>query len=153
MTARMNPLAKAQKALEPMLALEAYFKTCSLEPSLMHLVKIRASQINGCAYCLHMHTLEARKDGEGEARIYLLDAWRESGLYTPRERAALTWTETLTEVSTTHAPDADYEAAVAQFGEQEMIDLTLVITNINAWNRICVGFRAHHPNDVMRKAA
>ena len=153
MTARLNPLATSQKALAPMSAMEAYFKTCGLEHSLMALVKIRVSQINGCAYCLHMHTSDARADGETEARIYLLDAWRESELYTPRERAALTWAESLTRVSEAHAPDADYAAATAQFSAQEMIDLTLVITNINAWNRLSIGFRAEHPHDHVKKVA
>src|SRR4051812_7242492 len=104
MTQRMNFYGVAPKLLEPMLALEEMVKSGSLETSLYHLVKIRASQINGCAYCLHMHTSDARKAGESEARIYLLDAWQESNLYTPRERAALTWTESLTRIAETHAP-------------------------------------------------
>jgi AhpD family alkylhydroperoxidase len=154
MTHRLNLLApEGKKPLELMSALETYLQGSSIEHSLAHLVKIRASQINGCAYCLHMHTADALKDGETPARLLLLDAWEESHLYTPRERAALTWTESLTRISKTHAPDADYEAAKAQFNAQEMIDLTLLITTINAWNRIAIGFRGQHPNDVMKKAA
>jgi AhpD family alkylhydroperoxidase len=114
-------------------------------------VKIRASQINGCANCLHMHTADARKAGETEERIYLLNAWRESLLFTPRERAALAWTEALTLLSETHAPDADYEALQAHFTPKEQVDLTLLIGVINTWNRLAVGFRAVHPND--RKGA
>ena len=110
-------------------------------------MKTRASQINGCAYCLHMHTSDARKAGESEARLYLLSAWRESGLYTPRERAALAWTEALTNVADTGAPSQDYEQGRAHFTEKEFVDLTLLIGAINVWNRISVGFRAVHPND------
>jgi AhpD family alkylhydroperoxidase len=116
-----------------------------LEGSLMELVKIRASQINGCAFCLHMHTASARKQGETEERLYLLDAWRESPLYTERERAALGWTEALTLVAETRAPDDAYQALQAQFTAEEQVTLTLLIVAINGWNRIQVGFRAVHP--------
>jgi len=118
----------------------------------MELVKIRASQINGCAFCLHMHTASARKHGETEERLYLLDAWRESPLYTDRERAALAWTEALTLVAETHAPDDVYQALRAQFNEEEQVKLTLLIVAINGWNRIQIGFRAVHPV-AERKAA
>jgi AhpD family alkylhydroperoxidase len=116
-----------------------------LEESLMELVEIRASQINGCARCLHMHTAAARKRGESEERLYLLDAWRESPLYSERERAALAWTEALTLVAQTRAPDDVYQALQAQFTEREQVILTLLIVAINGWNRIQVGFRAVHP--------
>jgi AhpD family alkylhydroperoxidase len=116
-----------------------------LEVSLMELVKMRASQINGCAFCLHMHALDARKHGESEERLYLLDAWRESPLYSERERAALEWTEALTLVAQTHAPDAAYEAVRAQFSEEELVKLTMLIVAINGWNRVSVGFRNVHP--------
>jgi AhpD family alkylhydroperoxidase len=152
MTQRLNLYAVGQKAIAPMLATEAYLAACGLERSLLHLVKTRASQINGCANCLHMHTADARKAGETEARLYLLDAWQESNLYTPRERAALQWTESLTLVAKTHAPDADYEAARAEFSEKELVDLTLLIGMINAWNRLAIGFRVQHPNDVAKAA-
>ena len=111
----------------------------------MELVKIRASQINGCAFCLHMHTASAREHGETEERLYLLDAWRESPLYSERERAALAWTEALTLVAETRAPDEDYHALQAQFTEEEQVKLTLLIVAINGWNRIQVGFRGVHP--------
>jgi AhpD family alkylhydroperoxidase len=149
----MNPYAVDQKAMAPMMALEAYIQQSSLGHTLIHLVKTRASQINGCAYCLHMHTSDARKEGESEARLYLLNAWRESKLYTPRERAALAWTEALTLIADTHAPDEDYNAAMALFSEQEMVDLTLLIGTINSWNRLAIGFRIQHPNDVVKQAA
>jgi AhpD family alkylhydroperoxidase len=123
-----------------------------LENSLMQLVEIRASQINGCATCLHMHTASARKEGETEERIYLLDAWRESSLYGERERAALGWTEALTLVSEGPAPDDVYRALQAQFTEEEQVKLTLLIVTINGWNRVQVGFRAVHPVDQRRAA-
>ncbi len=153
MTQRLNLYAVGQKALAPMLAMEAYLAESGLEHSLIELVKTRASQINGCANCLHMHTADARKAGETEARLYLLNAWHESNLYTPRERAALAWTESLTLIAQTHAPDADYEAARAEFSEKELVDLTLLITTINAWNRLSIAFRVQHPNDRLRAAA
>ncbi|MGH6965722.1 MAG: carboxymuconolactone decarboxylase family protein [Phenylobacterium sp.] len=153
MTQRLNFYGIAAKAFDPLLAIEETLKTGTLEPSLLELVKIRASQINGCANCLHMHTSDARKAGETEARIYLLDAWRESNLYSPRERAALTWTEALTKITDGHASDADFQVARAAFSDQELIHLTLAITNINAWNRIAIGFRAEHPHDKVRAAA
>lgn len=153
MTQRLNFYAADQKLIEPLLAIEELIKAGPLESGLTHLVKMRASQINGCAYCLHMHSADARKEGESEARLYLLDAWHESNLYTPRERAALTWTETLTRVAETHAPDADYDLVKSQFSDQEMVHLTLLITNINAWNRLSIGFRAVHPNDRAKQAA
>ena len=145
MTPRLNPHAIAPDAIQAMLRLEHYTRNCGLEHSLVELVKIRASQINGCAYCLHMHTADARAGGETEERLYLLDGWRESPLYSERERAALAWTEALTLIAQTHAPDSDYEALKAQFDEEEQVKLTLLIVTINGWNRISVGFRAIHP--------
>ena len=106
---------------------------------------MRASQINGCAFCLHMHSRDARAQGESEERLYLLDAWRESSLYTDRERAALAWTEALTLIADTHAPDADFEGLKPHFSETEIVDLTLLIGQINAWNRLAIGFRGQHP--------
>jgi AhpD family alkylhydroperoxidase len=150
---RLNPYAIDAKAIEPMLALEAQFAASTLEHSLRELVKTRASQINGCAYCLHMHTFDARKAGEREERLYLLSAWRESQLYTPRERAALAWTEALTRIAETAAPDEDYEGLKAHFSEAEIVMLTLLITTINAWNRLAIGFRMAHPRDRLKEAA
>lgn len=147
MEARLDVARVRPQALKPMLALEAYLEDCGLERSLVELVKTRASQINGCAYCLHMHTRDARAAGESEERLYLLDAWHESPLYTDRERAALAWTEALTLISETHAPDAVWQQARAQFGEAELVDLTLLVMTINAWNRLAIGFRSVHPTD------
>lgn len=145
MKPRLDPLATATADLKPMLALSESVHASGLERSLIELVKIRASQINGCAYCIHMHTRDARANGETEERLYLLDAWRESPLYTARERAALAWTEALTLVSQTQAPDQDYEALQAEFSDEEKVKLTLLIATINAWNRLAIGFRAVHP--------
>jgi len=153
MKPRLDPLAVAPELVKAMMALEMTIQESGLEYSLAHLVKIRASQINGCAYCLHMHTADTRAAGESEARIYLLDAWRESSMYTERERAALAWTEALTLLSETHASDDVYEAMAAQFSKAEQVSLTLLIGAINTWNRLAVGFRAVHPNDVASKAA
>ncbi len=145
MTPRLDPFAAAPAPMKSWLDWTIGIQWNGLEDSLVELVKIRASQINGCARCLHMHTAAARKHGETEARLYLLDAWRESPLYSPRERAALEWTETLTLLSETHAPDDAYRALRAHFTDEEQVTLTLVIVAINGWNRIQVGFRAVHP--------
>jgi AhpD family alkylhydroperoxidase len=147
MSQRLNLYAVAQKPLEQLLALEKYLSDSDLEHSLLHLIKMRASQINGCAYCLHMHSADALKEGEDPKRLFLLDAWEESRMYTPRERAALAWTEALTRVSETHAPDEDFEALKPHFSEQEIADLTLAISIINTWNRLAIGLRSQHPND------
>jgi AhpD family alkylhydroperoxidase len=145
MTPRLNPFAAAAAPMRAWLEFGNGILQSGLEESLMELVEIRASQINGCARCLHMHTAAARKRGESEERLYLLDAWRESPLYNERERAALAWTEALTLVAQTRAPDDVYQALQAQFTEQEQVLLTLLIVAINGWNRIQVGFRAVHP--------
>lgn len=150
---RINPYSAAPEAIEAMLALEGYVNDCGLEHSLIHLVKTRASQINGCAYCMFMHTTDARAAGENDARLHLLNAWHESTLYTPRERAALAWTEALTLISTTHAPDADYQHAAKEFTPAELVKLTLLIGAINVWNRISIGFRSVHPGEQKLKAA
>lgn len=147
MQPRFNPYAAAPDGLAALLGVEKYLKDCGLEASLAHLVKTRVSQINGCAYCLHMHTREARAEGEREARLYLLNAWRESALFTARERAALAWAEALTTVATAHAGDAVYEAARAVFSEKELSDLTIAIAMINGWNRIAIGARSVHPGE------
>lgn len=145
MNPRLNSHQVAPELLKPLLDLSMKVESSGLEHSLLELIKIRASQLNGCAFCIHMHTRDARAHGETEERIYLLSAWHESPLYTERERAALGWTEALTLVSQTHAPDADYEALRAHFSEKEMVNLTLAIGVINTWNRLAVGFRAIHP--------
>jgi AhpD family alkylhydroperoxidase len=145
MTTRINMYGVNPKALEGMMALEAHVKASTLEPLLRDLIKMRVSQINGCAYCLHMHSKDARAQGEREERLHLLAAWRESSLYSPREQAALAWAESLTNIAQTGAPDDAYEPLKAQFSEAEIVDLTLLITTINAWNRLAVGFRSQHP--------
>lgn len=146
MTPRLNaPFKLAPEGIKALMALEASFASTTLEHSLRELVKLRASQINGCAYCIHMHATDARKNGETEMRLYMLNAWRESPLYSARERAALAWTEALTLVSETGAPDADYTLVQGQFSETEQVQLTLLIGTINMWNRLQVGFRAQHP--------
>ena len=153
MKARLDYFAAAPAAMKAMLDLENAARSSGLEQSLIELVKIRASQINGCAYCIHMHTKDARASGETEERIYLLDAWRESPLYSDRERAALAWTEALTLISQTHAPDEDYAALKAHFSDEDQVKLTLLIVTINAWNRFAIGFRAVHPVEQGRAAA
>src|SRR5919202_3933226 len=145
MTPRLNPYKAAPDAIKAISDLEGYVQACGLEPNLLDLIKTRASQINGCAYCIHMHTHEARARGESEERLYLLDAWRESPLYSERERAALAWTEAVTLISETHVPDAVYEEARRHFTEEELVKLTVAIGAINTWNRIAIGFRAVHP--------
>lgn len=152
MQARLDPFAVSPQTMRPMRELEHAVHESGLEPGLILLVKTRASQINGCAFCIHMHTHDARARGETEARLYLLDAWRESSLYSERERAALAWTEALTLIAQTHAPDADYEALRRQFTEDEIVKLTLLIATINAWNRIAIGFRAQYPAATARAA-
>lgn len=128
-------------------AVETYIQHSRLPASLVDLMKMRASQINGCAFCLDMHSKDARKLGETEQRLYLLNAWRESPIYTPAERAALAWTEALTLVAETHAPDADYELLQKHFSAKEIADLTILIGMINLWNRVAIGMRAQHPVD------
>ena len=145
MKPRLNPYKAAPEAMKALVALEKYVQESGLDHSLIDLVKTRASQINGCAYCIYMHTSEARAHGETEARLYLLDAWRESPLYSERERAALAWTEAVTQVSQTHVPDAVYEQACGQFSAEELVKLAVAIAAINAWNRIAISFRVVHP--------
>jgi AhpD family alkylhydroperoxidase len=125
-----------------MLGLETYLHQCGLEIPLLHLIKLRASQINGCAYCIDMHWKDLRAIGENEQRLYGLDAWRESPYYTERERAALAWTEAVTLVASTHVPDDVYEEVRGQFDEKEITNLTLAVATINAWNRLAISLRA-----------
>ena len=145
MKPRLNPYRAAPALMQAMTTLETVVSGAGLESTLIDLVKVRASQINGCAFCLHMHTRDARAHGETEERLYLLDAWHESPLYTERERAALAWTDALTLVAQTHAPDDAFAEVRGQFDDAELVALTLAITTINAWNRIAIGFRYLHP--------
>ncbi len=143
----MQPRLDAQKAgpgaFQAMSALEAYVRRSSgLEPALLELVRFRASQINGCAYCLDMHSKDARDNGESEQRLYALSAWRETPFFTDRERAALAWAEAITLISDGHAPDAVYDEVRKRFTEQELVGLTLAIVTINGWNRLAIAFRA-----------
>jgi AhpD family alkylhydroperoxidase len=141
MEARFNLMKAAPGAYAAMLGLEKYLHECELEQPLLHLIKLRASQINGCAYCLDMHWKDLLVSGEREQRMYSLDAWRECPYYTERERAALAWTEALTLITVGHAPDAVYEETHAQFSEKELYDLSLAVTTINAWNRLAISSR------------
>jgi AhpD family alkylhydroperoxidase len=129
-------------ALHAMFALEKHLKSSTIEEKLLHLVKLRASQINGCAYCIDMHSKDARALGDTEQRLYALNAWRETPFFTPRERAALAWTEALTLISQNHAPDELYDSTRKEFTEQELVDLTYAIATINAWNRLAMAMRA-----------
>ncbi len=154
MTPRItNQFALAPAGIKALFALEGTFKDSGLEFELLELVKLRASQINGCAFCLHMHATDARAKGMDEFRIYLLNGWRESTLYSDRERAALAWTEALTLVAETGAPDADYALVEQAFNEKERVNLTLAIGAINLWNRLQIGFRAAHPQGASHVAA
>ncbi|MBA2391709.1 MAG: carboxymuconolactone decarboxylase family protein [Ktedonobacteraceae bacterium] len=142
MVTRLNYATTGSKAYRAMSQLEHAVKNCGLESSLIELVKIRASQINGCAYCIDMHTKDARAAGESEQRIYLLFAWREAPFYSERERAALEWTEALTLIADNHVPDDIYERVAAHFAEEELANLTLAVVTINAWNRFAISFRS-----------
>ena len=142
---RVNAYNAAPAAMRALQQAESYIQQCGLEKRLIELVKMRASQINGCAYCLDKHSKDARRAGETEQRLYLLSAWHESPLYSERERAALEWTDALTQIAETHAPDAAYDAVRRQFGDKELVDLSTLIGLINLWNRLAIGFRYQHP--------
>ncbi len=145
MKPRMNFFQAAPETVNALMALENQVASTGLEQSLIELVKTRASQINGCAYCINMHTQDARKHGETEQRLYLLNAWREAPVYSERERAALAWTDAVTLISETHAPDDVYQEVRAHFSESETVNLTMLIATINAWNRLAISFRAMPP--------
>lgn len=141
MDTRMDYSKVAPDAVKAMLGVEGYIKKCGLEKSLLELVKLRASQLNGCAYCVDMHTSDARKGGESERRLYAVSVWRDTPFFTARERAALAWTEALTLLPKTHASDELYENVLQYFTEKETVDLTMAIVAINGWNRLSVSFR------------
>lgn len=132
----------APKAIHVLRSLEDYVTNCGLEPGLVELIKLRASQINGCAYCIDMHTKDARARGETEQRLYALSVWAETPFYSDRERAALAWTEAVTQISSSQVPDSVYELARAQFDEKELVDLTMAVIAINSWNRLAISFRS-----------
>jgi AhpD family alkylhydroperoxidase len=142
MESRIDLGKAAPGAYKAMAAVEMYLRDSSLDHTLLHMVKLRASQVNGCAYCIDMHWKDARAAGEPEQRLYGLDAWRESGYYTDRERAALEWAEALTNITNGHAPDSVYDAARGHFSERELADLTWAVASINAWNRVAIAFRS-----------
>ena len=142
---RINAYEAAPAAMKTLVAVETYLHQATLGARLIELVKMRASQINGCAYCLDSHSKELRKGGESEQRIYLLDAWHESPLYSPRERAAFAWTDALTRISETHAPDDVYDELRRHFDDKEIVDLTTLVGMINLWNRLAIGLRYEHP--------
>lgn len=142
MATRLNYVKAAPEAYRAMSQLEHYVRNCGLEASLIELVKIRASQINGCAYCIDMHTKDARVAGESEQRIYLLSAWREAPFYNERERAALEWAEAVTLIAGDHVPDEVYERVKSHFTDEELVNLTLAVATINAWNRLAISFRS-----------
>jgi AhpD family alkylhydroperoxidase len=152
MTQRLSFMTKKNGGIDALTAVETWIAK-SFDPKLLTLVKVRVSQMNGCAYCLHMHRQEALKLGETEDRLLLLGAWRESQIYTPRERAALAWAESLTRIAKTHAPDEVYEEAKSVFSEDELLTLSIGIAMINAWNRLAIGFRQQHPADRRRDPA
>jgi AhpD family alkylhydroperoxidase len=145
---KVNPAA-----FKAVAALQAYVDQSGLDAKLRELIKIRASQVNGCAYCLIMHTRDARKIGETDDRIHLLNAWREAPVFNERERAALAWTEALTLVSETHVPDQVYEQVRKQFSEKELVDLTAAVAAINTWNRLAIAFRATPQVEAAKAAA
>jgi len=142
MKQRLDYAKASPEGYRAMSGLQRFVDKCGLEHSLLELVKMRASQINGCAYCLKMHSRDARAAGESEERLYLLDAWEEAPVYSPRERAALAWTDALTRITEGHAPDAVYDEVRQHFSEPELMNLTLAIVTINGWNRIAIGFRS-----------
>src|ERR1041385_3377207 len=141
MQPRIDITNAAPGAYKALMGLEIYLRQCGLEESLLHLLKLRTSQINGCAYCLDMHWKDLKAIGESDQRLYSLDAWRETPFYSDRERAALAWTEAVTKVTEGHVPDEVFEKVRAQFSEKEIADLTLAIAAINSWNRISIATR------------
>jgi len=142
MKSRFNPYALSPDGYKAMVGLETYLAKCGLEVNLIHLIKLRASQLNGCAYCIDMHTKDARAHGESEQRLYALPAWRETPFFSARERAALAWTEVVTLVADGPIEEEDYEDAREQFDERSLADLTLAIVAINGWNRLAIAFAA-----------
>ncbi len=153
MKARLDFRKASPEADKAMMGLHMFVRNCGLEHSLLELIKLRASQINGCAHCIDMHAKELRADGESEQRIYLLNAWRESPFYSERERAALAWTEAVTRVSETQVPDEIYEQARRQFTERELVDLTLAVVAINGANRLNIAFRTVPGSHQVRRRA
>lgn len=153
MPTRLQYFTIAPDLMQHMVDMDAAVSGSGLPPLLTHLIKLRASQINGCAYCLHLHSRDARASGESQGRLDLLPAWREASCYTGAERAALAWTESLTEIAENGAPSALYDDLRKHFDERECVQLTLLIGVINAWNRMAIGFRSQHPKVPVSDAA
>ena len=141
MNPRLDYYSASPKAMKAMIAMEALTSSLSIEPALLHLVKIRASQLNGCAFCTDMHSVDARRTGESDRRLYAIAVWRDSDFFNPRERAALAWAEAVTLLAESHVPDDVYQQAREQFNEGELVDLTVAVTTINSRNRLAVSFR------------
>ena len=152
MSARIDYRKVSPEAMRAMAGLERFVQTSSLEPGLVHLIKLRASYINGCSYCVDVHTKDARVDGETEQRLYAVPVWRETPFFTPRERAALAWTESVTDIARTGVPDDVYEQVRAEFSESELVALTMAIVAINGWTRLAVSFRTE-PGTYQPRAA
>lgn len=153
MKQRLQFFAKAPELMKQVQALNQQVDKCGLETSLLHLIKLRASQINGCSFCVEMHSREARHDGETEQRLYLVSAWKESPLFSERERAAFAWTDTVTNISKGGVSDELYEKTLKHFSEEELTKLTVAVGMINVWNRLCVSFHALHPMPAAKAAA
>jgi len=153
MQQRLDVMKISPAAYKALSGVQAYVDQSGLERSLLELVKVRASQINGCAFCLVMHTNEARKRGESDERMYLLDAWHEAPVFTARELAALAWVEAVTLIADSHVPDEVYEEAREHFSEKELVDLTMAVIAINAWNRASIAFRVTPQLQVAKSAA
>jgi len=139
---RMDFIKIAPEAFQVLKGVERYVRESGLDPALLELVKVRASMLNGCAYCVDMHTKDARAQGETEQRLYAVSVWHEAPFFTPRERAALAWTDAVTEVSKDHVPDEVYSLAREHFEERQLVDLTMAVIAINSWNRVLISFRA-----------
>lgn len=152
MKQRMDFFAAAPAIMKQVRVLNQAVEASGLEHSLLHLVKLRASQINGCSFCVDMHSREAMRDGESQQRVFLVSAWKESPLYSERERAAFAYTEAVTLISGQGVPEALYEASLKHFSEEELVKLTVAIGMINVWNRLCVSFHALHPAEAARAA-
>lgn len=145
MEQRLQFFGAAPEIMKAVSALNKAVDECGLEKSLLHLIKLRASQINGCSYCVEMHSREARHDGESEQRLYLVSAWKESPLFSERERAAFAWTDALTRIADNGVSDELYARTLEHFSEQELVKLSVALGMINTWNRLCVPFHAVHP--------
>ncbi|MCU7248062.1 carboxymuconolactone decarboxylase family protein [Pseudomonas koreensis] len=141
MSPRLDYYSASPKAMKAMIAMEALTSSLSIEPPLLQLIKIRASQLNGCAFCTDMHSVDARRAGESDRRLYSIVVWRDSGFFNPRERAALAWAEAVTLLAESRVPDDVYQDARAQFSDSELVDLTMAVSTINSWNRLAVSFR------------